>query len=137
MGAAGCSWEETKSSHMEKLLGPRRVGDHNALHDAQFAPASLCLLRRATARRVVQWMAERTEPTGDTSAITIDELHADYGAWCVSRGLQTITIDAFANEFDRVREVPQLDGKIRKFGNRYYGIGLVDRKIARLTQRRA
>lgn len=81
-------------------------------------------------------MADRTEPTGDTSAITIDELQADYEVWCFGKGLRAIALDAFAIEFDRVREVPQLDGKIRKFGSRYYGIGLVDRKIARLTKRK-
>jgi hypothetical protein len=43
---------------------------------------------------------------------------------------------AFAIEFDRVREVPQLEGKIRKFGSRYYGIRLIDRKIARLPTRK-
>ena len=51
---------------------------------------------------------------------------------CVRKG-----VGDFADEFDRVREVPQLTGKIRKFSNRYYGIGLVDRKIARLTKRKA
>lgn len=46
MGAAGCSWEETKSSQLSKRLGPRLVGDHNALHDAQFQ-AELFRLARA------------------------------------------------------------------------------------------
>ena len=87
--------------------------------------------------RVVKWMADRTEPTGDTSATTIDELHADYEVWCLGRGLRAAALSDFANEFDRVREAPQLAGKIRKFSNRYYGIGLVDRKIARLTKRKA
>ena len=85
--------------------------------------------------RVVKWMADRTEPTGDTSAITIDDLHADYEVWCFGKGLQPTSLDVFKSEFDRVREVPQLAGQIRKFGSRYYGIGLVDRKIARLTKR--
>ena len=35
--------------------------------------------------RVVKWMADRTEPTGDTSAITIDDLHADYEVWCLGK----------------------------------------------------
>ena len=87
--------------------------------------------------RVVKWMADRTEPTGDTSAITIDELHADYEAWCLDREVHATALDEFASDFDRVREVPQLHGKIRKFGSRYYGIGLVNRKIAQLTQRKA
>jgi len=87
--------------------------------------------------RVVKWMADRTEPTEDTSAITIDELHSDYEVWCFGKGARAAALDGFATEFDRVREVPQLAGRIRKFGSRYYGIGLVDRKIARLTKRKA
>ena len=45
-------------------------------------------------------------------------------------------VDAFGQEFDRVREVPELAGKIRKFGNRYYGIRLVASNIAQLQPRR-
>jgi hypothetical protein len=86
--------------------------------------------------RVVKWMAERTEPTGDTSAITIDELHADYEVWCFAKGLRATARDDYTSEFDRVREVPQLAGKIRKFGNRYYGIRLVNSNIARLPTRK-
>jgi hypothetical protein len=86
--------------------------------------------------RVVKWMADRTEPTGDTSAITIDELHADYEVWCFGKGLRATARADFAGEFDRVREVPQLTGKIRKFGNRYYGIRLVNSNIARLPTRK-
>lgn len=85
--------------------------------------------------RVVNWMADRTEPTGDTSAITMDELHADYEVWCLGKGLRGTARDDFANEFDRVREVPQLTGKIRKFGTRYYGIRLVTSNVMRLASR--
>ena len=85
--------------------------------------------------RVVKWMADRTEPTGDTSAITIDELHADYEVWCLGKGLRAAELDDFANEFDRVREVPQLAGKIRKFGSRYYGLRLVTSNVMRLAAR--
>ena len=86
--------------------------------------------------RVVNWMADRTEPTGDTSATTINELYADYEVWCFGKRLRAIAVDDFANEFDRVREVPQLAGKIRKFGSRYYGIRLVNSNVARLSARR-
>lgn len=86
--------------------------------------------------RVVKWMADRTEPTGDTAAITINELHTDYEVWCFGQGLRAAALDDFANEFDRVREVPQLTGKIRKFGTRYYGIGLVTSNVMRLASRK-
>ena len=32
MGAARCSWEDTKSSRMKERLEPRKLGDHNPLH---------------------------------------------------------------------------------------------------------
>jgi hypothetical protein len=85
---------------------------------------------------VVKWMADRTEPTGDTSAITIDELHTDYEVWCFGKGLRATALDDFASEFDRVREVPQLNGKIRKFGMRYYGIRLVTSNVMQLASRK-
>ena len=36
MGAIGCSWADTRSSHMAETLKPRRTGDHQALHDALY-----------------------------------------------------------------------------------------------------
>jgi hypothetical protein len=38
--------------------------------------------------------------------------------------------------FDRLRDVPEIAGRIQKFGNRYYGIKLVDRKVAKLPVQR-
>jgi len=35
-----------------------------------------------------------------------------------------------------VRELPQLQHTIRKFGNRYYGIRLIERAVAKLPRRR-
>lgn len=83
--------------------------------------------------RVVKWMADRTEPTGDTTAITIEELHADYEVWCVGKSLKAAALHDFTDNFDRVRDVPELVGKIRKFGTRYYGIRLVGSNVARLA----
>ncbi len=31
-----------------------------------------------------------------------------------------------------MREIPEVAGNIKKFGNRYYGIKLVDTKVAKL-----
>jgi hypothetical protein len=86
--------------------------------------------------RVVEWMADRTEPTGDPAATTVDDLHADYHVWCLGRGEEAQSLLFFADEFDRVREAPQLADKIRKFGSRYYGIRLVSSNVARLTARK-
>ena len=70
----------------------------------------------------MQFIANSTEPTSDPAAITIDELFADYAAWCVGNEMAALSPEAFASEFDQVRAVRQLEGKIRKFGDRYYGI---------------
>lgn len=85
--------------------------------------------------QVVPFMADRTEPTTDPAAISIDDLHADYELWCFANALQPFSRDTFASEFDRVRELPQLEGKIRKFSNRYYGIRLLEGKVTRLPAR--
>jgi hypothetical protein len=52
--------------------------------------------------RVVNWMADRTEPTEGTPATTIDELYADYEVWCLGKRLRATVLDVFASEFDRV-----------------------------------
>lgn len=36
MGATGCSWKETKSSHMVSKFRPESAPTHNALEDARF-----------------------------------------------------------------------------------------------------
>ena len=85
--------------------------------------------------RVVTWMAERTEPTVTTSAIGLEDLHADYEVWCLGRNLAAASVEAFEEEFDRVRGVPELKGKIRKFSQRYYGIRLINKTGARVMMR--
>lgn len=75
--------------------------------------------------RVVAWMAERASPSADATSVGIDELLHDYNAWCAGKTWPTSSLKNFGDEFDRVREMPELAGKTRKFGNRYYGIALV------------
>jgi hypothetical protein len=84
--------------------------------------------------RVVKWMADRTEPTGDTSAIALEHLHDDYEVWCIGKNIRAAQRDVFGEEFDRVREVPELAGKIRKFGSGYYGIRLVASNASNIAQ---
>ena len=36
MGATGCTWADTRSSRIADRLRPSLVGDHKALHDAQY-----------------------------------------------------------------------------------------------------
>jgi hypothetical protein len=54
----------------------------------------------------------------------------------LAHGERPLSQEAFVSEFDRVWQVPQLEGKIRKFGSRYYGIRLIERKIAKLPARK-
>jgi hypothetical protein len=82
--------------------------------------------------RVTEWMAKRAVPADSMTATTLDVLHGDYDVWCRGEGLEAISVDAFADEFDRLREVPELAGNIDKVGNRYYGIKLRGSKVARL-----
>ena len=84
---------------------------------------------------VVQFMADRTEPTTDTIATSIEPLYADYEDWCGALALHALSREAFANGFDRVRELPALAGKIRKVGRRYYGICLRGREVGALPVR--
>lgn len=86
--------------------------------------------------RVVQFIGLRTEPTASPAAISIDDLYRDYEVWCLGGGMRALSTEAFTAEFDRVRELPDLAGKIRKFGNPYYGIRLLHQKIARLLTRK-
>lgn len=44
MGAAGCSWQETKSSKMAAKLKPQSAPNHNALDDARFQAELFALM---------------------------------------------------------------------------------------------
>ena len=82
--------------------------------------------------RVLDWLRERAIPDEDGTATTLEALHADYEVWCIGKELQTMEVEAFADTFDRLREVPELAGNIKKIGNRYYGLRLMDAKLVRL-----
>ncbi len=74
---------------------------------------------------VVKWLGDRTEPTSTPGGISMHELYADYAAWCSSHDVDAAMRHVFGDEFDRVRRMPELADKIRKFGDRYYGLRLV------------
>jgi hypothetical protein len=71
---------------------------------------------------VVDFMAEETVPAPETNAIGGHDIHRGYVRWCRGKGSIPLAADAFIAEFDRLRELPALRGKIRKFGTRYFGI---------------
>jgi hypothetical protein len=84
---------------------------------------------------VLDWVADRGTPTSDAKGISCEQLYDDYAHWCRSTKAVALDLEEFAAEFDRVREMPELGGRIRKFSNRYYGIRLAD-KVAMLAARR-
>jgi len=73
---------------------------------------------------VVAWLAERAVPAVGSRAIGLDDLHANYVRWCAAGGREAAAVCVFEDAFDCARELPELAGKIRKFGKRYYGVGL-------------
>ena len=73
---------------------------------------------------VVDFVAERTSPAAEASAIGAAELHLAYVRWSEDRQGAALDVTAFTAEFDRLRELPSLQGKIRKFGARYFGIAV-------------
>jgi hypothetical protein len=77
------------------------------------------------------WLADCTEPTGDTNPISVRELYGDYTKWCESAGKRKHSFEVFAASLDEVRQQPELARTIRKFGNRYYGLRLVDARALR------
>lgn len=82
--------------------------------------------------RVLDWMRERAIPDEGRTPTALEALHADYEVWCVGKDLQAMTVEAFADAFDDLREIPELAGNIKKIGNRYYGLRLVDGKLVML-----
>lgn len=89
-------------------------------------PRPAVLLQAAqTDGGVVDWMAARAVPATDTAAVSLETLHADYAGWCDAESSRALSINAFQDAFDRLREMPELAGRIRKFGTRYFGIALV------------
>ena len=73
---------------------------------------------------VVDFVAERTLPAAETSAIGAADLHLAYVRWSEDHRGSALDVVAFTAEFDRLRELPSLQGKIRKFGARYFGIAV-------------
>jgi len=93
-----------------------------ASHGRLRPAATLALNQREG--RVAEWMAARAVPAGDASAVSVEALHADYQLWCADNYFRALRFTEFVCEFDDLRDMPELTGKIRKFGTRYYGIAL-------------
>jgi integrase len=76
-------------------------------------------------------LPSRVNATTNRAAVRVDELYADYEIWCLSGSQRPLGKEEFVDEFDRVRASPQLAGKIKKFGSRYFGIAFVENNVAR------
>jgi len=104
------------------VLASTRV--HRADTDAA-TPAPLSLetarIEHHPVGSVVDFVAEGTVPAPETSAIGSDELYDGYLRWCRGRRRDALGGEPFSAEFDRLRELPALRGKVRKFGSRYFG----------------
>lgn len=73
---------------------------------------------------VLDYMADRVEPSTVSSALASEELYKDYVKWCSHRGRRAMTGLDFIGEFERSRIEQGLE-QIKKFGDRYHGIRLV------------
>jgi hypothetical protein len=62
------------------------------------------------------------EPTESAAGIGKDELFADYRAWCAQGKIIGLQQEEFKRAFDALRASPELEGMIKKFGSRYFGI---------------
>ena len=74
---------------------------------------------------VVDFLDDCTEPSDAGRAIAMADFYAAYASWCQQKGRVALSIPDFAADLDRERGRPEMRNRVRKFGDRYYGIGLV------------
>jgi hypothetical protein len=114
------------------------AGAASRLQPAAAGLSTLTVMRPAESEQgsVMSWLVERGRP-GD-GAVAARDLHADYKLGCRRTGVTPANFENFVVTFDFVRDDPELElnDKIRKFGERYYGIRLVDTKVAMITARK-
>lgn len=116
----------------------KNAGVHGVLEPATAGPV---LPRQGAAgfgepQQVVAWIAARAVPAAPNAAISLRDLHADYLTWCAEEGCEALGVVAFEQELDAARALPELVGKTRKFGDRYYGIALKDSETKTLASPR-
>jgi len=127
-----------EAAAMSVLVLAETTTHHHRQAEKSVAPPPVVQVQRkergsaSEAGRVLDWMRDRAVPTENGTSTTLEVLHADYEVWCSGRELKAMTVEAFAEAFDLMREIPEVAGNIKKFGNRYYGIKLVDTKVIKL-----
>jgi hypothetical protein len=90
-------------------------------------PAATTLDSRGVGQ-LITYIADCTEPTESAAALGIDDLFSDYVAWCREGKAASLELEEFSRAFDLLRGSPELEGKIKKFGSRYFGIALTGRR---------
>lgn len=80
---------------------------------------------------IMAWMGENTEPSSMERGIPLRELYVDYVAWCAREGRTICNECRFADELDRVRELPEISERIWKQARQYYGLRLASDSGAR------
>jgi hypothetical protein len=104
---------------------PTRGGAARQAVTSHGEPKLVAAWRDGLQQSVLEWIAARAVPTASNRALGLSDLYADYVLWC-STGVREVTVaPLFEEAFDAARQLPELHGKIRKFGHRYYGIDLV------------
>jgi hypothetical protein len=92
-----------------------------ACADATHGPSRRDVRRREGGKcRVCQSVPERTESTERTRRFRVDELFDD----CGLKGALALGFEEFVPTFHHLRGSPELRGKIKKPGMRYFGIAL-------------
>jgi len=70
---------------------------------------------------VVDFVAGETVPASEAAAIGGAELHSEYVRWCGQKVRAPLGPEAFVAEFDRLRELPALNGNVRLYFRRAVG----------------
>jgi hypothetical protein len=105
--------------------GPRRDMSGRVLPEPDVSRHHLDAAEPAGAvGEIIAYIAERTEPADSGGGLGLEELLTDYGTWCKQGNFVALARKEFIRAFDRLRASPELEGSIKKFGNRYFGIAL-------------
>ena len=107
---------------------PRSSLQHAAAGMSRRDPAAAA----AQPAGIMHWLGENTEPSTDVVGTALRDLYENYAAWCGKKGTIVCDEQRFANELDRVCELPEIADKIRKTSDRYYGL-----RLASVEHRRA
>jgi hypothetical protein len=93
------------------------------------------LIEHQPVGHVIRFIADTTEPADETIELSL--LHAGYERWCTDTGSSPIDATTFETELDRLREMPEVGGRITKTGTRYRGLRLMSGGRRQAARKRA